>query len=406
MRTHRLLLILALAACSKKTSSKGADDKTSKHDAAAATAATDAGPKAAPDAAPAAMPPGVNADGSGPPLPAEATGPRIVPARQFRHSSVRGDFRVYVTASGVVTSWKTKLSARTLDGAPMWERDGLGRAVAVSADGKHLVANNNAGDLAVLDAATGEPVAPPSKLGGDDPDHSGVYISAFAWTPDGQHILAVDSTHVYLVKPDGAFDRELPVCDPGASCYFSSAVALTNDEFLLNEANDGTKGLQRRKLADGSLVTSGAYQGADVDLSDDGKHVVVDGNQQLALFDAATLAPVWEAPMPGAKGVAFDPAAEYAKVQFKSVPKLSPDGRFVAVNDQAGQLWLLSAADGKPVVAFGEDVVTFVEDVTWLDNSTLIVIDNDGKVSRLAGTPPKLVWSQPDAPEPDEWDEP
>jgi hypothetical protein len=154
------------------------------------------------------------------------------------------------------------------------------------------------------------------------------------------------------------------------------------------------------------MVATGTYQGADADLSRDGKHLLVDGSGELAMFDAATLAPVWQAPVPGHKGVAFDASAEYAKVMFKTMPKLSPDGAHLAVNDQAGQLWLLAAGDGKPLVAYPQDVIRFVEDVAWLDAGTLLVIDNAGSVARLAGTPPKLVWSQPDAPEPEQWDEP
>jgi outer membrane protein assembly factor BamB len=396
------LVIVAAAAsagCKKKSAAKPAD-------AAVAVGVADDAAAAAPDAAPAPKPPGVAADGSGGALPAEATGPHIIPPQKFRHSSVRGDFRIYVTASGLVTSWKTVLSARKLDGTPLWKKDGLGRAVAVSADGKRIVANNDAGDIAVLDAATGEPVAAPARLGGrDDPASSGIYVSAFAWTPDGQHIIAVDSKHVFLLKPDGTMDRELPVCADG-NCYFSSAIALSNDELLLNEANDSSKGLQRRKLADGAIVATGTFQGSDVVVSPDGKRLLVDGYPGLAMFDATTLAQVWQAPLPGFKGLAFEATATSASIQFKSMPKLSPDGAYIAVNDQAGQLWLLSAADGKPVVAYPEDVIRFVEDVTWLDGGTLLVIDNAGHVARLAGTPPKLVWSQDDAPEPERWDEP
>lgn len=402
MRRTTILLALAFVACSKKSSAPKKEDKpAASHDAAVKAAAPDAA-AAAPDAAPKPMsPPGFVENG---PAPAEApAGPRVVPPRKFRHSSVRGDFRIYVTKSGLVTSWHTLLSARTLDGAPAWKHDNLGRAVAVSPDGTRIVANNDAGDLKVLDAATGEPATPPTRLGGrDDPDSAGIYISAFAWTPDGQHIIAVDSKHVFVLKPDGTVDHELPVCADG-NCFFSSAAAASNEEIILVDANAG---LRRVKLADGAVVATGDYQGADAELSRDGKYALIDGNQQLALFDAATLAPVWTAAMPGAKGVAFAADAPYANVQFKSMPKLSPNGSFVAVNDQAGALWLLSAADGKPLVAYPDDVIGFVEDVTWLDDGTLLAIDNDGHVRRIAGTPAAVVWSQDDAPEPEQWDEP
>ena len=42
----------------------------------------------------------------------------------------------------------------------------------------------------------------------------------------------------------------------------------------------------------------------------------------------------------------------------------------------------------------------------WLDGATLIAIDNPGHVMRIAGTPAKVVWSEMDAPEGGQWDEP
>jgi hypothetical protein len=314
---------------------------------------------------------------------------------------VRGDFRIYKTATGLLVSWHSKLSARTVDGAPVWQHDDLGRAVAVSPDGTRAVANNDTGDLLILDTKTGATVGAAQSLGG----HDDIYISAFAWTPDGQHIVAIDSKHAYLLHADGTTDHELPVC-PGGDCFFTSAIALSNDEILINEANNSEKGLVRVQLKDGAIVATAPFQGADLDLSADRAHIVADGSQQLARFDVAGLAKGWEVPVPGAPGVAFATSATDASEQWKSMPKQSPDGRFVAVNDRAGRLWLLDATTGAPRLAYPDDVAAFVEDVLWLDNTTLITIDNDGRVRRIAGTPPKVVWSQDDAPEPAQWDEP
>jgi tricorn protease-like protein len=92
--------------------------------------------------------------------------------------------------------------------------------------------------------------------------------------------------------------------------------------------------------------------------------------------------------------------------EWKPVPKLSPDGKYIAVNDNAGRLWLLDASDGKPVIAYPTEVVDFVEDVMWLDGATLVALDNPGHVLRISGTPPRAVWSEMDGPESANWDEP
>ncbi|MCE9572103.1 MAG: hypothetical protein K8W52_02990 [Deltaproteobacteria bacterium] len=402
MRPAHLLALLSLAACSKMAAPPAGSGS------AAPPAGSGSGTAAAPapDAPPPNLPPGLGADGAAVALPPAATGPTVIAPRKFRHSSVRGDFRIYTIPAGLLVSWHSKLSARTVDGAPLWQHDNLGRAVAISPDGARVVANNDDGDLLILDTKTGATIGAGQKLGGRGDDaHPDVYISAFAWTLDGKEIVAVDTKHVYLLHADGTADRELPVC-PGGDCFFTTAIALSNDELLLNEANNSEKGLVRVALKDGAIGATAPFQGADLDLSADRAAILADGSAQLARFDAATLGKRWEVAVPGAPGVAFAASATGASEQWKSMPKQSPDGTFVAVNDHAGRLWLLDAADGTPKLVYPEDVANFVEDVAWLDNRTLVTIDNDGRVRRIAGTPAKVVWSQDDAPEPAQWDEP
>ena len=57
-------------------------------------------------------------------------------------------------------------------------------------------------------------------------------------------------------------------------------------------------------------------------------------------------------------------------------------------------------------LAYANELIDFVEDVMWLDNATLIAIDNPGHVVRISGTPAKVVWSEMDGPEDAEWDGP
>ncbi len=97
----------------------------------------------------------------------------------------------------------------------------------------------------------------------------------------------------------------------------------------------------------------------------------------------------------------FPDSAEHSSERWKPLPKPSPDGRVVAVNDRSGRLWLLSATDGQPLLAYPRTLVNFVEDFAWGGDSLLYVIDNAGRVIRLEGTPARVVWSVDDAPEPD-----
>jgi hypothetical protein len=350
-----------------------------------------------------AVPPGFGAPLG--PTPTDE-GHRILPPQRFRHSSVRGDFRVYKTAAGIVVSWKTVLSARTVDGKPMWKKDDQGRAVAVSSDGARIVTNNNDGELLVLDAKTGAPLGAPAQLGGrGDTTHADVWVSAFAWMPDGKHILALDSKHVYLLDGAGALQKELPIkCKE--DCFFTAAVGVTNDEAIIaNTPGSSSSQLVRIKIADGSIVTAADVYGQDPDLGAQRTALVVDGLNNLALVDATTLAARWTAPRPGLGGVKFSADAS-GWTEWKSLPKLSPDGKHVVVNDQAGRLWILDAKDGRPLLAYPTDLVDFVEDVIWLDGENLIAIDNPGRVMRIAGTPAKIVWTEMDGPEGGEWDDP
>ena len=394
-------MILLVAACGKKESStaSGSGSATAPGSGSGSAAATPPPPEAP------SVPPGL---GGKVELPAPAEGLRTLKPQRFRHSSVRGDFRIYRTAGGIVVSWKTVLSARSLDGKPMWKKENQGRAVAVSPDQKLIVTNNNDGELLVLDAVKGTPIGAPAQLGGrGDSKHEGVWISAFAWLPDGKHILALDSKHVYLLDDKGAVQRELPIKCKEDDCFFTSAAALSNDEVIIaTAAGTSTGQILRLKLADGSTLAAADYYGHDVDLSADHTQLVVDGSNELASLDPTTLATRWAVPLPGYRGVRLTTSSEGSSFEWKPMPKLSPDGKHVAVNDNAGRLWLIDAKTGAPELAYPNELVDFVEDVMWLDNATLIAIDNPGHVMRIAGTPAKVVWSEMDGPEDAEWDGP
>lgn len=389
MRLFAVSLVIAVA-CSKSK-------------APPAAGSADPMKPAEPAAAPVVMPPGL---GTKIAPPAAVEGYRTIAPQRMRHSSVRGDFRVYRTSAGIVASWKTLLSARTVDGKPMWKKEDQGRAVAVSPDGSKIVTNNDAGELLILDAKTGTPVGAATQLGGrGDSAREGVWVSAFTWMPDGKRILALDSKHIYVVGADGAVQKELPVkCKE--DCFFTSAVAVSNDEAIVCDGSGTSSGqLLKIKVADGSTVAAVDYYGHDLDLSADRTAFVADGSNELSLVDSATLKPRWTAPIPGFHGVKMKADSE-GYTEWKAVPKLSPDGKFIVVNDSAGRLWVLDAKTGAPLIGYPTELVDFVEDVMWLDGATLVALDNPGHVVRISGTPATKVWSEMDGPESAQWDEP
>jgi hypothetical protein len=345
---------------------------------------------------PAAPPPGLSVTLQ--PVPFEPE-PRthVVQRRRFRHSSVRGDFRVLVGALGPIVSWKTEVSARDGDGKQVWRMLGYGRAMAVSPDRERVIVNDESGKVVVLEARTGVQPAVTSHLGARS------WIWSFSWVSPRRWIGAFADT-VYALDGNGELVRTLaPLHGKG---FFSSVTALPGGEqALLCDTNGGR--ILRIDADSGAVVSSAAHQGAsDAALTSDGKRFVVDGYDQIAMFDAASMAQKWIVPHPGASGVRFPDSAEHSSERWKPLPKPSPDGRVIAVNDQSGRLWLLSASDGKPLIAYPRTLVNFVEDFAWGGDSLLYVIDNAGRVIRLEGTPARVVWSVDDAPEPERWDSP
>src|SRR5262249_37654540 len=158
----------------------------------------------------------------------------------------------------------------------------------------------DAGELLVLDAKTGAPLGAATHLGGGQNE---VWIDAFAWLPDGKHIVAVDSKHVYVLGGDGSVERELVVACK-EDCFFTSAVALSNDEAIgTNSASSWAGQVMRVALADGKIVAAADFYGHDADLAADGKVFVVEDSSGVALFDTATLTPRWQVGMPGYQGV-------------------------------------------------------------------------------------------------------
>jgi hypothetical protein len=275
----RHLVLCCLAACGNSASQTGTGSATSS------------------PSVPVLVPPGLSAKVE---LPPPVDGDRTIEPRRFRHSSVRGDFRVYRTTAGILAAWKTRLSARTLDGKPQWNHEGQGRAVAISANGAKLVTIDDAGELLVLDAKSGAPLGAATHLGGGE---NQVWIDAFAWLPDGNHILALDSKHVYMLHGDGTQERELKLkCKE--DCFFTSAVALSNDEAIVtNSASSWAGQVMRIRLADGKTVAAADYYGHDADLAADGSVFVTEDSNGVALFNTATLKPRWNVAMPGYRGV-------------------------------------------------------------------------------------------------------
>jgi hypothetical protein len=338
-------------------------------------------------------------------LPSDDPQTHVIPRRRFRHSSVRGDFRVVRSAAGVLVTWSTELSARDLQGKLLWRKPGFGRALGISLDGKQAMVSNDQRQVVVLDVSSGRELAPVV-------DHSKLsWIDLLSWQSDDQ-VLAASTRHRYLLDGRGALVRELPVAPsrrPGREPWHSCLVALpgTGQAIVCDIAGVNGERIARVDSATGAVLAESELRGArDAVLSDDRSSFVIDGYQQLALFDARTLKRRWAVPHPGQSRVRFPDSREGSSEVWKPLPKLSPDQRRVAVNDQSGRLWLLAADSGTSLKALPRTLVDFVEDSVWIDDHTLVIIDNDGHVLRLDVDGARIAWSVDDAPEPERWDSP
>jgi len=152
----------------------------------------------------------------------------VLPKRHsFRHSSVKGDFRVLPCEGGFVTTWKTEISVRNHDGSSRCRIPGWGKSMAVSPDGKRLVASNKNKGLAFFDLATGDLLG--EVLHMDD------WVMDTLWLKSGA-VLASSSKRVSVLNDAGEIQVAIDDLDGE---FYVGGLAQAPDGFFLTDSNGG-----------------------------------------------------------------------------------------------------------------------------------------------------------------------
>ena len=218
-------------------------------------------------------------------------------------------------------------------------------ALAWSPDGHRLVSGDDAGQLMLWNATTGEPIGQPLMGGHTDS------IQAVAWSPDGLRLISADS------------DGELILWDG------------TTGEQLVDESHTGSrdsKVLASRTLpTDGCHVLNGNLRGqaplSAWALSPDGSQVAVgDLDGELLIGDMATEAPV-------------GPAMIHPEISYITHVVWSPDGSRLVSGSNFGKFILWDPATREPI---GQSTNGYVTAVAWSpDGSRLVTGYIDGTLT-------------------------
>ncbi|MBV9924432.1 MAG: PD40 domain-containing protein [Acidobacteria bacterium] len=210
------------------------------------------------------------------------------------------------------------------------------------------------------------------------------------WLRDGKIIYgstASGKEDVWLMNADGSNQKQLTTT---AGANFEPAVSDDGRTLVyVSKAADAGQCLWKMNLDNGELtqLTGGGFDWRP-DISPDGRWVVY----MSVIKDSPTL---WKTPIGGGEG------AVQLSDKIASVPRVSPDGRFIACFyraqvDKFSKLAVIPFDGGEPVKVFDRPRTTFVEaGIQWTpDGRALSFIDNRDGVSNvwmqpLDGSPPK-----------------
>ena len=209
------------------------------------------------------------------------------------------------------------------------------------------------------------------------------------WLRDGKIIYgstASGKEDVWLMNADGSDQKQLTTT-PGAN--FEPTVSDDGRTVVyVSKAADATQNLWKMNLDNGAhaQLTNGNFD-LRPDISPDGRWVVY----MSVIQDSPTL---WKIPIDGGAPIQLSD-------KIAAVPRVSPDGRFIACFYRAqvethSKFAVLPFDGGEPVKVFDRTLTTFVEaGIRWTpDGRALSFIDNRDGVSNvwlqpLDGSPPK-----------------
>jgi hypothetical protein len=293
----------------------------------------------------------------------------VLPERRyFRHSSVHGDFRVLLCDGGFVTTWKTEISVRNADGSQRCRIPGWGKSMAVSPDGKRLVASDASKRVAMFDLSNGEMIG--------DAIHPGDWIFDVLWLPGGVVLAAAsDCIHVY----DESGEEKASIRQIDGADFYCGGLAASPRGFYMTDSNG------RRVVecdTSGSVLAKSEVRSPSAIFVGTSGKISVECHERVAVLDGA-LSSVKRWELPGKKGTRFAGQDQGSYTHWKAMPKLSPDGETLLVQDGSGQLWQCNADSGEGVRVFARDVVDFVEDTEWVDAQHFLAVLNDGTVKKI-----------------------
>ncbi|MEQ8459482.1 MAG: sporulation protein [Sandaracinaceae bacterium] len=302
--------------------------------------------------------------------------------RSFRHSSVRGDFRLSLMPDGFLGIWKTRLTCRNADGGLRWTLDGWGRTASASPDGSRVATSDRNKRLCFVDAATGEPGQPI-----DMPS----WVDDIAFLEDGT-IVAAGSDALFVLDAHGQLQNTLEDLGYGAR-FFSSMIAGPGRVVFVSDANANkvvAVDLDRGVVGSAEIRSPGALHP-----NHDRSLIAVDTSSAVHVLDGQ-LQPKAQWKIPGKEGVRYVGQEPHSYTHWKSHPRIAPGRTNTLINDGTGLLWLVDTPSGRPHRSFDRAVVDYVEDTMWWDDQHFVAITNDGKVRglRVDGT---VVFEDQDA---------
>jgi WD40 repeat protein len=297
-------------------------------------------------------------------------------ARAFRHSSVRGDFRLVRTADGFLAYWKDHTTLRNADGSERARIELFGRTATPAPDGR-IAAADGYKRIGFFDGRTGEQVGELVEVG--------EYVNDIVFLADGSGMVLNGTSKLLVSDASGRVQREITDLGIG-ELYVSSICAGEGSTVYVTDANQSK--LVALDVHRGVLGAADTRYPSDVQRSADGTLLVVDSSNGISIFDTRAQRRA-QYPIPGKEGVRYLGQEPHSHTHFKGNARLSPDNRFVLVQDGSGQLYLLDAVSGAPQRRYDRSALDYVEDTLWWDASHFVAILNDGRVvgMRLDGTP-------------------
>ena len=286
--------------------------------------------------------------------------------RAFRHSSVRGDFRMTRMPDGFLTHWKTQLSCRNADGSLRWKVPGWGRTSACSPDGTRVAVSDRNKRMAFVDAGSGE-------LG--SPVQMPTWIDDIVFLPDGT-VVCGSSEQLFVLDSHGRLVKTISELGYG-SMFLASVIAGPGRVVFCADPNANR--VTAVDLDAGVVGHTELRSPHTLYASGAGELVMVDLGDSIEVLDAH-LRPRASWTIPGQEGVRYVGQAKHSHTRWKCHPRVSPNLQQTLLNDRSGQLWLLDTMSGQPVRQFERDVLDYVEDQVFWDEARFFAITNDGKV--------------------------